>query len=464
MQDAKHRGDTPADVVPDDEIGPARPVRGPAPAGDAAARADTRPPGAPGEPPPMPHKVGGYTVLEPLGTGGMGHVYLARQESLDRLVALKVLRNELARDKGYLERFQREAKAAALFQHPHVVAVIDTGHDPAADLHYIAFEFVDGGSLEGIVRAQGALPERRALEVTRAVALALQFAEARRLIHRDLKPANILVGSDGSVKLADLGLVRQAERVGPQVTQEGIILGTPLYMAPEQALGRDIDIRADIYALGLCLYRMLTGRTPFNERDDTCSTLAILSRHVNEELPDVRASTPGASEGVVRLLADMTAREAERRYRSAVHVVTDIDRVLAGQPPLGARAQQVDLESEAPTTAVNAVTVAALREQTAPPAPGPQDAPTVAGPPAPPPPKPVPPPRPPSLCPARRRRPPARAGGSRRGRRGARRAGSPPTPRRPPPAGSGSLASRRSRRPRWSTGRRPRRRRPGPSS
>ncbi|MCO5171998.1 MAG: serine/threonine protein kinase [Planctomycetes bacterium] len=350
--------------VPDDEIGPARPVQrapGPAAPGQTPGE-DTRPPSAPAEPPPMPQRVGGYTVLEPLGTGGMGHVYLARQDSLERLVALKVLRHELARDKNYLERFQREAKAAALFQHPHVVAVIDTGHDPAADLHYIAFEYVDGGSLEGLCRVQGALPERRALEVTRAVALALQFAESRRLIHRDLKPANILIGSDGSVKLADLGLVRHAERVGPQVTQEGIILGTPLYMAPEQALGRDIDIRADIYALGLCLYRMLTGRTPFNERDDTCSTLAILSRHVNEELPDVRASAPDASDGVVRLLADMTAREAERRYRSAVHVTQDIDRVLAGQPPLGARGHLADLESEAPTTAVGLATVAALRE------------------------------------------------------------------------------------------------------
>ncbi len=321
---------------------------------------------APAAPPPT--RLGGYTIVEELGRGGMGMVYLARQDSLGRLVAIKVLRAELAKDPICLERFQREARAAALFQHPHVVSIIDTGFDATADAHYIAFEYIDGGSLEGLIKGAGKLGERRSLEITRAIANALAFAESKGMVHRDLKPANILIGSDGTPKLADLGLARHIDASTPAVTQEGIILGTPLYMAPEQALGRgQLDVRADIYSLGLVLFRMLSGRVPFNEAEDTCSTLAILSRHVNEPLQDVRAYAAEVSAGTVQLLADMSAREVEERYRSAVHLVEDVDRLLAGKEPLGARARlsAAPGAGEAATTALSADTVRALQTSAA---------------------------------------------------------------------------------------------------
>ncbi|RMG12543.1 MAG: serine/threonine protein kinase, partial [Planctomycetota bacterium] len=280
-------------------------------------------------------EVAGFSLVRALGAGGMGKVFLARQKSLDRLVALKVLQPKLASDQEFLSRFHREAKAAALFQHPNVAAVIDAGQDPRSGVHYIAFEFVDGGSLEDLLRKQPRLPEEQALFIARGMAQALAYAESKGLVHRDVKPDNILLSTDGTPKLADLGLAKQAADPGANLTQTGVVMGTPLYMAPEQALGEEpLDVRADIYALGLCLWRMLTGIMPFDE-DGTSSSLAILTKHINEDLPDVRSRAPHVSEDTATLLLGMTARDRADRYRHAAALAKDIDRLLAGEAPLG---------------------------------------------------------------------------------------------------------------------------------
>ncbi len=285
--------------------------------------------------PELDRKIGKFQLIRPIGAGGMGRVFLARQEKLDRLVAIKILHPDLAQDEVFLERFFREARAAAVFQHPHVVSVIDADQDSLTGDHYIAFEYIEGGSLEDLVRIE-IFKERRALEIMRDITKALCFAESKGIVHRDVKPDNILVGNDGVPKLADLGLAKSFEgEQAKTVTQTGVIVGTPLYMAPEQALGYEaVDIRADIYSLGLVLWRMLTGLTPFDEDGET-SSLHILSRHINEDLPDVRSRNPEISESVSVIVTGMTARERVDRYPSASALLSEIERILAGQAALG---------------------------------------------------------------------------------------------------------------------------------
>src|SRR5581483_1060227 len=202
-------------------------------------------------PPPQPVvDIGGFEVLARLGEGGMGQVFKARQKSIDRLVALKVLTPKLAQDRDYVERFEREAKAAGKLTHPNIVGVIDRGEQTngPAPVRWIAFEFVDGSSLESKLK-HGRLSEREALKVVRDMSEALAYASKQGLIHRDVKPDNILLTKDGTPKLADLGLAK-FQHDNSSLTQTGIVMGTPHYMAPEQALGeRDLDIRADVYAL-----------------------------------------------------------------------------------------------------------------------------------------------------------------------------------------------------------------------
>jgi hypothetical protein len=278
-------------------------------------------------------EVGGFKLLKELGEGGMGKVFLARQTSLDRLVAIKVLQPELSADREFIERFDREAVAAAAFQHPHVVQVFERGVDATSGVHYIAFEYVDGGSLEDLIKSRGRLEEAEVLPLARGVAAALEFAESKGIIHRDVKPENILISRTNGAKLADLGLAKQQGQTN--VTQTGVVLGTPLYMAPEQALGEgDLDVRADLYALGLCVWRALTGLVPFDE-DRTGSSLQILSRHIHQDLPDVRARNPGVSEPVAKVIGWLSARDRAQRYPTAAQAVRDLDLILTGRAPAG---------------------------------------------------------------------------------------------------------------------------------
>ncbi|MBX3472303.1 MAG: protein kinase [Planctomycetes bacterium] len=281
-------------------------------------------------------RIGDWIVLRELGEGGVGRVHLARHATRGDRVALKVLKPEVMRDPEYVERFRREAEAARRIRHENVVAIVEAGRDPATDQQFIAYEFLDGGSLLDLMAVRGALPEREALKITRGVALALGVAEAKKIIHRDVKPENILLTSDGLAKLADLGLAREVERT-TRLTQVGIVVGTPCYMAPEQALGEEgIDVRADLYALGLCLWHMLTGQVPFEDEDEL-PAIELMTKHIEEDVPDVRVVRPELSDGVAQVVKGMAARAREDRYPDPQALVRDIDLVLAGRLPLGPR-------------------------------------------------------------------------------------------------------------------------------
>ena len=276
-------------------------------------------------------EIGGFKVLAALGEGGMGRVYLAREAETGRDVALKVLRGTLATDGEFLERFQQEAQAITGHRHENVVEIMAAGHDAHYDMHYIAFEYVSGGTLEDKI-GDGPLTEVRSLEIALGIARGLSFTAGLGLVHRDVKPSNIILTETGAPKLADLGLARQLDRT-TRVTAAGVVLGTPAYIAPEQATDvDDLDVRADLYALGVCLYEMLSAKLPL---EDDVETVEILLRHVEEDVPDVRLVAPQTSPATAQLVKGLCERKRKRRYPTPEAAIFDIERVLAGKQPVG---------------------------------------------------------------------------------------------------------------------------------
>ena len=274
-------------------------------------------------------RLGNFGIVEKLGVGGMGVVYKARQLSMDRLVALKVLPRRLARDSSFIARFLREARSAARLNHPHIVQGIDVGE--ADGLYYFAMELVDGESLRDRIRRVGRVSESEALQVARQIALALEHANAHHIIHRDVKPDNILLTRDGVAKLADLGLAKR--KTDAAVTQAGAPLGTPLYMSPEQARGQnDLDTRSDIYSLGATLYHAVVGSPPFTGPNAT----AVITRHLFERPPSPRDAVPELTEGFCSVILKMLAKEPKARYQSPEVLLEDITRLIHGRAPLRA--------------------------------------------------------------------------------------------------------------------------------
>jgi len=270
-------------------------------------------------------RIGGFELLERLGQGGMGTVYRARQVSMDRVVALKILPPKLAKDKAFVQRFIREARAAASLQHPNIVQGIDVG--VADGYYYFAMELVDGPTIKQLIQRDGKLEEKRALEIVRGIALALGHAHEQGIIHRDVKPENLMLTAKGEPKLADLGLARRVEDAG-SVTLEGTALGTPYYMAPEQVRGLpDIDTRADIYALGATLFHMVTGAVPF----DGPSASAIMTRQVTDPPPSARTANPNLSRACDELIQRMMAKDPADRPQTPAELLSDIDDALAGR-------------------------------------------------------------------------------------------------------------------------------------
>jgi WD40 repeat protein len=273
-------------------------------------------------------RLGGFEILDKLGEGGMGAVYRARQTSLDRVVALKVLSPRLTGDAKYLESFLHEARAAARLQHSNIVAVFDAGK--ADDLYYYAMELVPGRTLHEWVQRDGALSEAAALDIGLGVARALKHAwDKERLIHRDVKPENILIDADGNVKLCDLGL---AKSIGEStaLTLSGQVFGTPNYMSPEQARAeRTVDCRSDMYSLGMTLYFAVTGALPFQGG----TPALVMARRLTENLPDPRTLGAATSEHMCQVLEKMTAKEVVDRYQNWDDVLRDLTLVRAGQPP-----------------------------------------------------------------------------------------------------------------------------------
>lgn len=279
---------------------------------------------------PTSRVLGGFEVLDLIGQGGMGSVYLARQISMDRLVALKILSPKLAKDKKYLERFFREARMSAMLNNVHIVQGIDVGE--AEGFYYFAMEYVEGPTLSEILRERGRLSERDALRVVLQVATALEHAHDRGLVHRDIKPSNIIFSTkDKVVKLADLGLAKRYVERTADLTQTGHLVGTPYYMAPEVARGdSEADIRSDIYSLGATFYHMVTGKPPFEGN----TPAEILVKHINEPLTPPDQVNLLLSTGTCEVIEKMMAKNPADRYQTPRDVVMDVRRLLAGRPPL----------------------------------------------------------------------------------------------------------------------------------
>jgi eukaryotic-like serine/threonine-protein kinase len=218
---------------------------------------------------------GRYALGAPLGAGGMGQVYRARDRVLERTVAVKVLSPAATQDRELVARFGREARAAAALHHPNIVAVFDSGAH--GDLQYLVMEYVDGQSLARLLRQEGMLEPRRAAEVGRQVCQALAAAHAAGLVHRDITTGNLLVDQEGLVKVADFGIAKLA--AATTMTGDGMLLGTAAYLSPEQAQGRPVDGRSDLYALGCVLYELVTGAPPFAGD----SSVAVAARQVTEQ-------------------------------------------------------------------------------------------------------------------------------------------------------------------------------------
>jgi eukaryotic-like serine/threonine-protein kinase len=267
-------------------------------------------------------RLGDLQILRRLGRGGMAEVYVARQMSLDRQVAVKVLRSDLATDEAYVRRFEREARAAADLAHPNIVQIFEIGNTQG--LHYIAQEFVDGRNLRELVRRDGSLSSEQVMGVLYAVAAALDRASSRGIIHRDIKPENIMLGSGGEVKVADFGLAR-VDRPGFQseLTQIGLTMGTPLYMSPEQIQGKGVDVRSDLYSLGVTAYYLLAGHAPF-EGD---SPLSIAVKHLNDAAKPLDEVRHGIPAGLVAIVEQMMRKDPAHRIQTPLDLMRRIESV-----------------------------------------------------------------------------------------------------------------------------------------
>ena len=271
--------------------------------------------------------LGGYELLGKIGQGAMGAVFMARQTSMDRVVALKVLPQRLAKNKDFVARFLREARSAGKLNQPSIVQAFDAGE--ADGYYYIAMEYIDGPGLDDLLETDGALSEQRALEIVRDIARALGYAHRAGLIHRDVKPANILLTTEGEAKLADLGLARESIVDGDSsLTNVGVALGTPDYMAPEQVRGDgDIDGRCDIYALGATLYHLLIGRPPFKGG----TRAEVMSKHLTEQAPNPRKANPQISLAAMTIIKKAMSKEPDARYADASEMLAAIEAAIEGE-------------------------------------------------------------------------------------------------------------------------------------
>jgi serine/threonine-protein kinase len=253
--------------------------------------------------------VEGFDLFERLGAGSMGEVYRGRDLETGNVVAVKLLYPLLSGNVTYLQRFRAEADAAQRINHPNLVRVFKSGQSGMT--HFIVMEFVDGASLLKLIRAEGALTEATTAAIGMCVASALQTAwEQERLVHRDIKPENLLIGNDGGVKVCDLGIAKRMLSGAPTLTRTGMTLGSPHYVAPEQARGqKDIDVRVDIYALGATLYHAATGQTVHNAD----SEFGLMVKHATEPVKDPRVAAPHMGDAMAELLVSMLDLDRNRR-------------------------------------------------------------------------------------------------------------------------------------------------------
>ncbi|KQX37300.1 protein kinase [Streptomyces anulatus] len=273
---------------------------------------------------------GRYQLRDLLGEGGMASVYLAYDSALDRQVAIKTLHTELGREQSFRERFRREAQAVAKLQHTNIVSVFDTGEDElgGALMPYIVMEYVEGQPLGSVlaadIRTHGAMPADKALKVTADVLAALETSHEMGLVHRDIKPGNVMMTKRGIVKVMDFGIARAMQSGVTSMTQTGMVVGTPQYLSPEQALGRGVDARSDLYSVGIMLFQLLTGRIPF----DADSPLAIAYAHVQEEPVAPSSINRSVTPAMDALVARALKKNPNERFPSAAAMRDEIARVL----------------------------------------------------------------------------------------------------------------------------------------
>lgn len=279
----------------------------------------------------QPRLLGGRYELETvIGRGGMAEVYRARDRRLDRIVAVKTLRSDLARDPTFQARFRREAQSAASLNHPSVVAVYDTGEDMIGDtsIPYIVMEHVDGSTLRDLLRENRALLPDKALEITDGILRALDYSHRGGIVHRDIKPANVMLTRQHEVKVMDFGIARAMADTASTMTQTAQVIGTAQYLSPEQARGERVDARSDIYSTGCVLYELLTGKPPFTGD----SPVAIAYQHVREEPVPPSQVDPQIPQWADAIVLKAMAKEADHRYQNATEFRQEIQRVLQGQP------------------------------------------------------------------------------------------------------------------------------------
>ena len=264
-----------------------------------------------------------YEIIEKVGDGGMALVYRAKDTLLNRIVAVKVLREQFASDDEFIERFRREAQSAASLSHPNVVNIYDVGH--TGSTHFIVMEYVDGENLSDLIKTKGELSEHFIVSVGMQIATGLAHAHHHGIIHRDIKPHNILITNEGRVKVTDFGIAQAMSSAN--LTQTGVVLGSVHYFSPEQARGVNIQAASDLYSLGIVMYEMIVGKQPF--RGDTPISIAL--KQIQEMPIPPRQYRPDLHRGLEQLVLQLLAKEPEQRPKSAdevVRILKGIDREL----------------------------------------------------------------------------------------------------------------------------------------
>src|SRR5438477_6158457 len=280
-----------------------------------------------------------YEIQRELAQGGMAEVYLAHDQLLNRPVAMKALFPEYAREPSFVERFRREAQAAANLNHPNIVAIYDWGQEDGT--YFIVMEYVEGRVLRDLIRSEAPLDPNQAAEITAEIASALAFAHRNGVVHRDVKPGNVLLTQSGTVKVTDFGIARAGTSDG--LTQTGSVMGTATYFSPEQAQGLPVDGRSDVYALGVVLYEMVTGVAPFTAE----SPVSVAYKHVREDPVPPSERNPDVPPDLERIILTALAKSPENRYQTADDMRADILRFRRGRPLVGAPAAA--LLADAPT-------------------------------------------------------------------------------------------------------------------
>ncbi|WP_370969826.1 Stk1 family PASTA domain-containing Ser/Thr kinase [Amycolatopsis sp. cg9] len=272
-----------------------------------------------------------YELGETLGYGGMSEVHHGHDVRLGREVAIKILRADLARDPQFQERFRREAQNAAALNHPAIVAVYDTGeaNTEFGPLPYIVMEYVEGRTLRDIVKTEGPMSQKRAMEVMADVCAALDFSHRHGIVHRDVKPANVMITKNGAVKVMDFGIARAMHDGQSAMTQTAAVIGTAQYLSPEQARGESVDARSDVYAAGCVLYELITGEPPFTGD----SPVAVAYQHVREDPNPPSSVNPAVAPELDAVVLKALAKGPANRYQSAAEMRSDLVRTLSGQRP-----------------------------------------------------------------------------------------------------------------------------------